>query len=322
MNMQPSDQLDKFLRSKQRVVSKYSRWFRVADVLAITFLFYAILLALNMDQLFSMIDGLAPYTTGDLRFGSLSIGFNDIALFILSFILAMAVVFFLCRRKSPAKAINVIENKCPPLRERLRTAYDNRTSSGVIAVDLVQSVILSAKEEGIWDTMSQPPRVQSVILSTKEVKNSLLLDRKRMKFTLMFLAFSILLAGGVVVSEFRTDITPSDIKDSIESLPFIPEGGSSDPDVSPYGDGDSSGGTAAGDDTSITLVAGEEVDLTLPPGSESGFDPSENENSETPDFEASGTFAGSTLAASAYYEDLPEGYEDIIQSYFEAITRQ
>jgi hypothetical protein len=300
MNMQPSDQLDKFLRSKQRVVSKYSRWFRVADVLAITFLFYAILLALNMDQLFSMIDGLAPYTTGDLRFGSLSIGFNDIALFILSFILAMAVVFFLCRRKSPAKAINVIENKCPPLRERLRTAYDNRTSSGVIAVDLVQSVILSAKE----------------------VKNSLLLDRKRMKFTLMFLAFSILLAGGVVVSEFRTDITPSDIKDSIESLPFIPEGGSSDPDVSPYGDGDSSGGTAAGDDTSITLVAGEEVDLTLPPGSESGFDPSENENSETPDFEASGTFAGSTLAASAYYEDLPEGYEDIIQSYFEAITRQ
>lgn len=298
--MKLADELDNFLKGKQHAAAKYRRLFLLADAIALTFLLYAILLLFNMDQLFFIIGSLESYARDNYQVGPLTVGFGSVALLFLSFVLALILVFLGEHSSRKQKVVNIIEDKCPPLKERLRTAYDNRELTNVIAIDLMQSVVKS----------------------TENVKDSVLLDRKRMKLTLVFLIVSVLLAGGVSLSEFRTDITPTDIQKTLEDLPFIPSNEASSPETLPFADGNNapSGENIIGE-PSVIIVEGEEVDLTLPPGSETGFTEAGEINNLPPDFKPSSSYDIGRMTSSAYYEQFPEGYEDIIKSYFEEITK-
>ncbi|MDP2841456.1 MAG: hypothetical protein Q8O17_04185, partial [Candidatus Methanoperedens sp.] len=61
---------------------------------------------------------------------------------ILAFILAIIVAFLLHRKDHKINVNLLVENKYPELREKLRTAYDNRTETNVI-VESLKSLVLS-----------------------------------------------------------------------------------------------------------------------------------------------------------------------------------
>lgn len=298
--MEMSNELEKFLLTKQHAASKYRRLLLLGDVIAITLLLFAFLLYFNMDQIFFVFSSLESYATINYSFGSLIIELSSIALLCFSFVLSLTIAILWSRRLRKQKIVNIIEDKCPPLKERLRTAYDNRELTNIIAIDLMQSVVSS----------------------TKSVNNSILLDRKRMKITLVFLMVSVLLAGGALFTDIRSEITPPDIQETIGNIPFLPNGEEITPETSPLDDGNGPSGEDIIGDPSVIIVEGEEVDLTLPPGSEQGFDDAGEDESLPPDFKPSSSYDVGRMSSSAYYEELPEGYEDLIKSYFEEITKQ
>ncbi len=300
IQMKMSDELDKFLKGKQHASSKYRRLFTFADVVTFTFLLYAILLYFNMDQIFFISSNLESYATISYQVGSFTIEFSNIALFCFSFVMVFLVVLLVKSRSQKKTILSAIEDKYPPLKERLRTAYDNREGTNIIAVDLLQSVVKS----------------------TENVKDSILLDKKRIRLAIVFLIASTVLASGVSLSEFRSDTGPTDIQETLENLPFIPNGEDNTPETSPLDDNNGPSGENIIGDPSVIIVEGEEVDLTLPPGSETGFTDAGEDDSLPPDFKPSSSYDVGRMSSSAYYEQLPEGYEDIIKSYFEEITKQ
>ncbi|MBP2029593.1 hypothetical protein J2755_000513 [Methanohalophilus levihalophilus] len=298
--MEMSAELEQFLQSKQHAVSKYRRLLLIGDVIALTLLLFSFLLYFNMDQIFFVFSSLESFADTSYPVGSFDIGLTTIVLLCFSFLLSSIVTFFWSRRSNKQIIVKTIEDKCPPLKERLRTAYDNRELTNVIAVDLLKSVVKS----------------------TETVTNSILLDRKQLKITVVFLLVSILLASGALFTDFRSEITPPDIQETLEDLPFLPNGEEITPETSPLDDGNGPSGETIIGDPSVIIVEGEEVDLTLPPGSEQGFGDAGEDDSLPPDFKPSSSYDVGRMSSSAYYEDLPEGYEDIIKSYFEEITKQ
>ncbi|MCG7851590.1 MAG: hypothetical protein MIO92_03630, partial [Methanosarcinaceae archaeon] len=65
-----------------------------------------------------------------------------------------------------------------------------------------------------------------------------------------------------------------------------------------------------------------EIDLTLPPGSGVGFSIREEGEKRTEDFQRSSAYDISVISSQAYYENLPEGYQNIIKTYFEEIAKE
>jgi hypothetical protein len=201
------------------------------------------------------------------------------------------------RRDKKQNIFGIIETKYPSLEERLRTAYDNRNVRNTIV----------------------PGLLTYVVSATAEIHNSAVLNKKTLRFTVLFFLTASLVTTTTTVLEYRSTITPSDIQEVIEALPFIPDNQGNTPITSSVDDGDLS---EIMGEPSVSIVEGEEVDLTLPPGSETGFTDTGEEDNPLSEFNPSSSYDMGMMSSSAYYEQLPEGYEDIIKSYFEEITKQ
>ena len=60
----------------------------------------------------------------------------------LTALILTAIRYYRAEKKD---AINLIEEKYPVLKERLRTAYDNRNTENIIVKDLIGGVIIDLK---------------------------------------------------------------------------------------------------------------------------------------------------------------------------------
>ncbi|MDO9516801.1 MAG: hypothetical protein Q7J10_02015 [Methanosarcinaceae archaeon] len=295
--------IDKFIKKQNSALKRYRRIYILLDFAAISFILYTLFFIFNMEGVFSMVSIFELHIGSTYQLMDYSIPFETLGLAVASVILSLIITIILHIRDKRSNVFNLVENKYPILFERLRTAYDNRKNSNIIVDNLLTNVMMD----------------------TKTVRSSSFLNKKRLAFGIIALLATSSFFTYVTILDYRTDITPEDISKIIEELPLIKEEETQPEGLLPEG-GDDSEGDEGGNENlfgepAIIVIEGEEVDLTLPPGTGQGFTIKDEGEIRTEDFERSSAYDIRVISSQAYYESLPEGYDDIIKAYFEEMAQ-
>ncbi|MCQ1536983.1 hypothetical protein FTO70_15150 [Methanosarcina sp. KYL-1] len=293
-------EIDNVVNKYESALKKYRGFYVLTDLIATFMVLYSLFVLLNMQDIFLMLTFFEPYTGAKYDILGFEIVFETLGLLVVVFILSLAFTAIRHYRAEKKDAIALIEEKYPLLRERLRTAYDNREEDNIIVRDLIGSVVTDSKP----------------------VKSSAMLNRKKLAKNLFVIVFAVSLLIYVAETGYQPPFSPTDLDEVIEDIPF--PGGS---ELFPVGE---NGGTAGekepGEDLfgepAVIVVEGTEVDLKIPPGAGQGFTIREEGEERNETFTQSEAYDPEAIASQAYYENLPEGYRSIIQSYFEELAEE
>nr|WP_269848964.1 hypothetical protein [Methanosarcina horonobensis] len=186
------------------------------------------------------------------------------------------------------------------LKERMRTAYDNRDTDNIIVRDLIGGVIIDSKP----------------------VKSSAFLNRKKLKKRCSGNLLCCRGSGICCPDRVSDNSQPTDFSEVIESIPF-PGSGSDLVSV------EENGGTSADPgneelfgEPAVIVVEGRDIDLKIPPGAGQGFTSQEEGEQNNGSFVQSDIYNPEAIASQTYYENLPEGYRSVIRSYFEQLAEE
>ena len=291
-----------FVKKNSSVLKRYRSTYMILDFVSISLILYSIFVIFNMADLFAMTSIFELYTSSTYQFLGYEIPFEAIGMMVAAVILSLIITAVLHIRDEKTDAINLIEEKYPLLNERLSTAYDNRSISNIIVDSLMKNVLDDVKI----------------------VRSSSLLNKKKFFIGIAAFVFASSIFTYVTVSGYHTDISPQDLPTIVENLPFISgeeqEGDKNE--LFPLGDGEDGGDENLFGEPAIIVVEGKEIDLTLPPGSGVGFSIREEGETRTEEFQRSSPYDISVISSQAYYENLPEGYQNIIKTYFEEIAKE
>jgi len=295
-------EIEKIVNKHESALKRYRGFYFLADLFATFLVLYALFTLFNMQDIFFMFSFFEPYTGARYDILGFEIVFEVLGMALLAFFLSLALTAIRHYRTGKKDAISLVEEKYPLLKERLRTAYDNRELDNIIVRDLIGSVILDAKS----------------------VKSSAFLNRKKLAKNFFMVVCAVAVLIYVAETGFQSGIGPTDLDGVIEDIPFI---SGSDSDLFSLEDG---GGTSdekdPGEDLfgepAVIVVEGTEVDLKIPPGAGQGFTVQEEGEEPDKEFAPSAAYDPEAIASQAYYDNLPEGYRSIIQSYFEELAEE
>ncbi|MHC1757267.1 MAG: hypothetical protein AB9861_17855 [Methanosarcina sp.] len=294
-------EIENIVNKHESVLKKYRGLYVFADLLAAFLVLYALFVLLNMRDIFLMFSTFEPYTGAKYSIFGAEIVFETLGLIVLAFIFSLILTAVRFYRADKKDAISLIEEKYPVLRERMRTAYDNRDTDNIIVRDLIGGVIIDSKP----------------------VKPSVFLNRKKLAKDLLVTVFAVALLAYVAQTGYQTTISPYDMNELIENIPFP---GSDSNLVSVEENGGTSGDQQNNEELfgepAVIVVEGTEVDLKIPPGAGQGFTRQEEGEQNNESFVQSGIYGSDATASQAYYENLPEGYRSVIQSYFEQLAEE
>ncbi len=229
--------MDEFLIKLQKIKSGiYSRMrlLFILDIVAIFSIFYSALIILNMEYLINKTTFYIPFP----------VSFIPPALALL---LGAGIAFLLHRKDSKINLHFLIEKKYSDLKEKLRTAFDNREESNII-VDALKGDV-----SGALDKVSS-----AQILTAGKLFSKLLI-------TVIFLA------GTITISQNpETYKIPEDTLDDISK---IVTGGNGNETSDTAGNPEDFG-KAGGIETKprIATIEGKNIDLTIFPGYEQGVE--------------------------------------------------
>lgn len=147
--------MNEFLDKLQRIRSGFSgrlRFLFLLDLLSIFSIFYAIFIIFNVEY---FLEKSALY---------LPLPINLIPP-LLSFVIAITGALLLHKKDSKINVPLLIENKYPELKERLRTAYDNRDATNVI-VESLKDYVSEALNKVSPSQLIEKSKVISKILMT------------------------------------------------------------------------------------------------------------------------------------------------------------
>ncbi|MBN2488483.1 MAG: hypothetical protein JXA98_05600 [Methanosarcinaceae archaeon] len=292
------------MRKNSSALKKYRRIYRILDFISISLFLYTIFILFNMGDVFAMDSTFELYTGSTYQFLGYEIPFESMGLMVVSVVLSLIITVVLHIRDEKTDAIKLIEKKYPRLHERLSTAYDNRAVSNIIVDSLMKNVL---------DDVGT-------------VRSSSLMNKRKVLIGIAAFVFASSMFTYVTVSGYHTDISPQDLPKILENLPLIPEGEQKEvpQELFPVGvgDGEEGDGENLFGEPAIIVVEGKEIDLTLPPGAGVGFSIREEGEKRTEDFQRSSAYDISVISSQAYYENLPEGYQNIIKTYFEEIAKE
>ncbi|MEL4304776.1 DUF7502 family protein [Methanococcoides sp. LMO-2] len=293
--------IDGFIKKQESAVNKYHRIYKILDFSIIALISFSLLKILNIDLLLFTYRTFELYADSTYGPGD-AIPAGSLLLAAISIIVALVLTIAIHIRDKKVQIVSLIEKKFPPLNERLRTAKDNKNIHNIIVDELMGNVLDIASK----------------------VNTSELLEKKRFKASMALLVASLVIFAFVNVSDYRSDVDPDDLAEIIGDLPFIPDKeNATSPDESFTLDSDTGNGGEEDlmGEPAIIVVEGEEVDLSLPPGAGTGFSAGEEGEEQPPEFESSSAYEVGLISSPAYYEQLPEGYENLIKEYFEEMTK-
>ena len=270
-------------------------------MLATFLVLYVLFVLFNMRDLFLMFSTFEPYTGAKYNILGFGVIFETLGLIFLAFAFSLILTAVRHYRAEKKDAISLIEETYPVLKERLRTAYDNRNTDNIIVRDLIGGVIIDSKP----------------------VKSSSFFNRRKLAKDLLVIVFTVSLLTYVAGTGYQTSISPTDLNGVIEKIPFVSD---SNTDLYPV---EENGGTSNNDsqeglfgEPAVVVVEGKEVDLKIPPGTGQGFTSQEEGNQTNASFTQSDLVNPEAAASQAYYDNLPEGYRNVIQSYFEGLAEE
>jgi len=293
--------IEEIVNKHESVLKKYRGLYAFADLLATYFVLYILFVLFNMRDLFLMFSIFEPYTGAKYSILGFGVVFETLGLIFLAFALSLILTAIRHYRAEKKDAIALLEETHPVLRERLRTAYDNRNTDNIIVRDLIGGVIIDSKP----------------------LQSSSFLDRRKLTKDLIVIVFAVTVLAYVVETGYQTTLSPTDLNGVIDKLPLV---SNSNSDLYPV---DENGGTS--NNTSqesifgkpaVVVVEGKDVDLTIPPGTGQGFTSQEEGEQMNESFTQSGMVNPEAEASKAYYDNLPEGYRNVIQSYFEGLAEE
>lgn len=242
-------ELEKIINKHESVLKKYRGLYAFADLLATFLVLYALFVLFNMRDIFLMFPAFEPYTGSKYSILGSEIVFETLGLIVLSFALSLILTAVRYYRAEKKDAITLIEEKYPVLRERMRTAYDNRDMDNIIVRDLIGSVVIDSKP----------------------VQSSAFLNRKKLAKDVLLTVFAVAVLAYVVHTGYQSTISPTDLDEVIDNIPFP---GGSDL-VSLEENGGTSGEQQSNEDLlgepAVIIIEGTEVDLQIPPGAGEGF---------------------------------------------------
>jgi len=294
-------ELEKIINKHESVLKKYRGLYVFADLLATFLVLCTLFVLFNMRDIFLMFPAFEPYTGSKYSILGSEIVFETLGLIVLSFALSLILTAVRYYRAEKKDAITLIEEKYPVLRERMRTAYDNRDMDNIIVRDLIGSVVIDSKP----------------------VQSSAFLNRKKLAKDVLLTVFAVAVLAYVAHTGYQTTVSPTDLDEVIDNIPFP---GGSDL-VSLEEDGGTSGEQQSNEDLfgepAVIIVEGTEVDLEIPPGAGEGFmNQEEGEERDNTSFIQSDIYNPEAIASKSYYENLPEGYRSVIQTYFEQLAEE
>jgi hypothetical protein len=292
--------LETSVKKYESAVRVYTLLYTLLDFAIIFFSLHIIFSLTNMEDIFSIISIFEPYTGIKYNFLGFKVLFETLGITVVELLLTAIITTVRYSLKEKRDAIKLIEEKFPALKERLRTAYDNRNTDNVIVKDLIGGVIISLKS----------------------VEPLTLLNKKLLTIGIGLTLITGLSAIYIATSDYHTDITPKDIPQVI--APYVP---SSNSNLYPV---EENGGTANNESNKeqlfgkpeVIVVEGKAVDFKIPPGSGQGFTSQQEGNKTNESFIQSDTVNPEAVASQSYYENLPEGYRNVIQSYFEELAKE
>jgi hypothetical protein len=293
-------EIENIVNEHDSALKKYRGLYILADLFATFLVLYALFVLLNMRDLFLMFSTFEPYTGAKYNILGFDVVFETLGLIIIDFTLSLILTAVRYYRSEKKDAISLIEEKYPVLKERMRTAYDNRDTDNIIVRDLIGSVLIDSKP----------------------VKSSVFLNRRKLAKDVLLTVFAVAVLAYVAQTGYQTTVSPMDLNGVIDNIP-LPGSGS---DLVPV---DENGGTSNQPDNNelfgepaVIVVEGKEVDLKIPPGSGQGFTSQEEGQQNNESFVQSDTYNPEAIASQSYYENLPEGYKSVIQSYFEQLAEE
>jgi len=295
-------EIENIINKHESALKKYRGLYVLADLLATFLVLYALFVLFNMRDIFLMFSTFEPYTGAKYSIPGSEIVFETLGLIILAFIISLILTAVRHFRAKKKDAISLIEEKYPVLRERMRTAYDNRDTDNIIVRDLIGGVIIDSKP----------------------VKSSVFLNRKKLVKDVLLTVFAVALLAYLAHTGYQPPFGPMDFSEVIENIPF-PGSGSDLVSVDENGgtSGDQQNTDELFGEPAVIIVEGKEVDLKIPPGSGQGFTSQEDgEQRDNESFIQSDVYNPEAIASQAYYENLPEGYKSVIQSYFEQLAEE
>ncbi|MEL7663669.1 MAG: hypothetical protein AAGU10_06015 [Methanosarcina mazei] len=294
-------EIEKIVNKHESALKKYRGLYVFADLLATFLVLYALFVLLNMRDIFLMFPTFEPYTGAKYSILGSEIVFETLGLIITGFILSLILTAIRHLRAEKKDAISFIEEKYPVLKERMRTAYDNRNTDNIIVRDLIGGVIIDSRP----------------------VNSSVFLNRKKLAKDVLVTVFAVVVLAYVAQTGYQTTFSPTDFSEVIENLPFS---GSNSDLVSV----EENGGTSSDPqdnselfgEPAVIVVEGKDVDLKIPPGAGQGFTSQEEGEQNNESFIQSDIYNPEAIASQSYYENLPEGYRSVIQSYFEQLAEE
>lgn len=293
--------IEEIVNKHESALKKYRGLYAFADLLATYLVLYALFVLFNMRDLFLMFSIFEPYTGAKYSILGFGVVFETLGLIFLAFALSLILTAIRHYRAEKKDAIALIEETHPVLKERLRTAYDNRNTDNIIVRDLIGGVIIDSKS----------------------VQSSSFLNRRKLAKNLFVIVFAVSILAYVAGTGYQTTVSPTDLNGVIDKLPLVSD---SNANLYPV---EENGGTSNNTsqenlfgEPAVVVVEGKEVDLTIPPGVGQGFTSQEAGEQTNESFIQSGLVNPEATASQAYYENLPEGYRNVIQSYFEGLAEE
>lgn len=292
--------LEASIKKYESAVRVYNLIYTLLDFAAIFFALHIVFLLTNMEEIFSVISFFEPYTGTKYNFLGFNLLFETLGIVIIELVLAAMLTYIRNIMKVKKDSIKLIEEKYPVLKERLRTAYDNRNTDNIIVKDLIGRVIIDLKP----------------------VETSSLLNKRLLTIGIGLTLLTGLGAMYIADTDYHTDITPKNIPKVV--APYI---SGSNANLYPVAE---NGGTANNESSNeglfgkpaVIVVEGKAVDFKIPPGSGQGFTSQQSGNNTNQSFIQSDTVNPEAVASQSYYENLPEGYRNVIQSYFEELAKE
>ncbi|WP_410507330.1 hypothetical protein RSJ42_10935 [Methanosarcina hadiensis] len=294
-------EIEKIVNKHESALKKYRGLYILADFLATFLVLYALFVLFNMRDIFLMFPTFEPYTGAKYSILGFDIIFETLGLIVIDFVLSVILTAIRYFRAEKKDAITLMEEKYPVLKERMRTAYDNRDTDNIIVRDLIGGVIIDSKP----------------------VESSVFLNRKKLAKNALLTVFAVVVLAYVAQTGYQTTISPTDLNGIIEDLPFS----GSDSDIVSV---EENGGTSSDPqnnselfgEPAVIVVEGRDVDLKIPPGAGQGFTSQEEGEQSNDSFIQSDMYNPEAIASQSYYENLPEGYRSVIQSYFEQLAEE
>ena len=214
-----------------RTFHRHRLYYKLADFVLLSLLFYVISYYLNVITFFS---GYMEYYVVN------AVSLDRIIVMAASPLFSALVVIIFYLTKNRIDTIEMIESRYEWLRERLRTAWDCRDEDNVVASDLVAQVTSKLREVNVGS----------------------FLDRRYLAGRLLVSIVLVAALMGLTATDTHTGITPEDITRIVEEFGTeIPES-ITDTEKSQNGGLDEE----LYGETSVASIEGENVELVIIPG--------------------------------------------------------